>query len=126
MCRFRSFFGTADAPEVEKGYVVRKDQRREIWASEGLVESLISPDLTDSFEVVHSVFSPKARLAKPKRRNTQEVGYVISGRLCVTIDGHKFEVGPGDSFRVRGEPYTWENPTDEPTTVIWVISPPVY
>lgn len=120
-------FGQGVAPAQEQGYIVRAGARRSMGGGEeGLVEELLSPDLTDAFEVIHSTFRPGARLCTPNRRPTQEVGYVISGRLDLTIAGQSFTVGAGDSFRLRGETYDWWNPYVEPAVVIWVIAPPVY
>lgn len=120
-------FGQGVAPAQEQGFIVRAGARRSMGGGEdGLVEELLSPDLTDAFEVIHSTFLPGARLGAPDQRPTQEVGYVISGRLEITIAGQAFSVGPGDSFRLRGEVYQWENPHQEPAVVIWVIAPPVY
>lgn len=120
-------FGEAQVPAAERGYVVRAGARRSMGtAAAGLTEELLSPDLTDSFEVIHSSFAPHSRLKEPTRRDTQEVGYVVSGALRLTIGTRCFDVGTGDSFRIRGEAYTWENPHAEPAVVIWVISPPVY
>ncbi len=59
-------------------------------------------------------------------RPTQEVAFIVSGKLDLEIGGARFTVGPGDSFRIRGEPHRWENPYDEPAVTIWVIAPPVY
>lgn len=121
------FFGQTDAPDVEQGYVVRKNARRQIGSGEaGLIEEMLSPDLTDDFEVVHSVFQPGAALPQPNIRPTQEVGYLISGTLDLMIGGREFTIQPGDSFRIRGEAYTWSNPYEEPAVAIWVIAPPVY
>lgn len=120
-------FGQAPAPAAEHGFVVRRGARRPIGARHaGLVEELLSPDLTDDFEVVHSTFEPGAALEDETTRPTQELGYVLSGRLDLTIGGRAFTVGAGDSFRIRGEAYGWANPYDEPAVVIWVIAPPVY
>lgn len=111
----------------EAGYVVRKGARRPLGSgAAGLIEELLSPDLTDDFEMVHSTFAPQSRLAEPVARPTQEVGYLISGRLDLEIGGRSFTVHPGDSFRIRGEPFRWANPYDEPAVAIWVIAPPVY
>ncbi|MEM9582913.1 MAG: XRE family transcriptional regulator [Pseudomonadota bacterium] len=111
----------------EQGYVVRADTRRPIGSrEEGLIEELLSPDLTDDFEVVHSTFEPGARIAEAVTRETQEVGYVVSGKLDVTISDVTHTLGAGDSFRLRGEPYKWHNRYTEPAVLIWVISPPVY
>ena len=54
------------------------------------------------------------------------MGYLVSGRLHLTITGTLHKLGPGDSFRIRGEDHTWANPYDTPAVVIWVIAPPVY
>ncbi|EPX77827.1 helix-turn-helix domain-containing protein [Litoreibacter arenae] len=111
----------------EQGFVVRAGSRRPIGSREaGLVEELLSPDLTDDFEVVHSTFEPFSEIADPVCRPTQEVGYVIAGRLDLWVAGRTFTLNVGDSFRVRGEPFRWMNPYPTPAVVIWVIAPPVY
>lgn len=121
------FFAHSPALEEEKGYVVRVKSRRPIGSGEeGLREELVSPDLTDDFEMIHSTFEPHSEMQTIAHRPTQEVGYVVSGRLDLTIGTRQFTLGPGDSFRIRNEPYKWVNPYDEPAVVIWVIAPPVY
>ena len=121
------FFGLAPAPAGEVGFVVRKGARRPIGSgAAGLVEELLSPDLTDAFEVVHSTFAPHSEIGETVSRPTQEVAYVISGKLDLTIGGVRFTIHPGDSFRIRGEPFRWANPYDQPAVAIWVIAPPVY
>lgn len=120
-------FSHAAAPANEAGYVVRKAARRQIGSNiAGLVEELLSPDLTDDFEVVHSSFQPHSAITTPVTRPTQEVGYLVSGRLDMLIGGRKFTIHPGDSFRIRNEPFLWANPYDEIAVAIWVIAPPVY
>jgi len=120
-------FGEAAVTPEERGYVVRAGARRAMGsAANGLTEELLSPDLTDSFEVIHSTFAAYSGLEAPVMRETQEVGFVISGRLNLKIAERSFTVCPGDSFRIRGEYYTWDNPYDTPAVVVWVISPPVY
>jgi len=120
-------FGHASAPVEEQGFVVRAGARRPMGTrDEGLVEELLSPDLTDDFEVIHSTFAPGTRMQVPAKRPTQEVGYIIAGRLEVRIAERDFSLGPGDSFRVRGELFSWANPHDAPCMAIWVIAPPVY
>ena len=121
------FFGSTEAKANEVGKIVRKSARRKIGGGEiGLVEELLSPDLTDDFEVLRSVFSPNAKLENFVVRPTQEVGYVVSGNLNLWIEHEMFELEPGDSFRIRGEQFKWANPNDENAVVIWVIAPPIY
>jgi transcriptional regulator with XRE-family HTH domain len=120
-------FGHGSAPAHEQGYVVRAGARRAMGSGEeGLIEELLSPDLTDDFEVIHSTFRPRSRMQTPAQRPTQEVGYIISGQLDLMIGERRFTVGPGDSFRFRGERYAWANPHDTTCVAIWVIAPPVY
>ena len=120
-------FGQSAAPLGEAGYIVRASDRRPIGSSEaGLVEELLSPDLTDDFEMVHSTFAPGSQLTEPVTRPTQEVGYLISGQLNLEVGGRSFTIQPGDSFRIRGEAFRWSNPLDVPAVAIWVIAPPIY
>ncbi|MCA0870777.1 XRE family transcriptional regulator [Seohaeicola saemankumensis] len=120
-------FDHAPANPGEAGYVVRRGHRRPIGSNAaGLVEELLSPDLTDDFEMVHSTFEPHSRIGETVTRPTQEVGYLVSGKLDLEIGSRAFTIHPGDSFRIRGEPFRWINPYDEPAVAIWVIAPPVY
>lgn len=120
-------FRHAAAPAHEAGYVVRRAARRPIGSNTaGLVEELLSPDLTDDFEMVHSTFLPHSRIKDTVTRPTQEVGYLVSGQLEIEIDGTTHRLYPGDSFRIRGEAFRWSNPFDTPAVAIWVIAPPVY
>ncbi len=121
------FLGVADASEEERGLIVRASKRREIGERDsGLFETLLSPDLTDDFEVIHSTFLPGATLEETRQRATSEVVYLISGRLDVWIEDRKFIIEAGDSFRIKGSEYRWANPYDTPASAVWVISPPVY
>ena len=121
------FFGSSEAKASEVGRIVRKSARRKIGGGDiGLVEELLSPDLTDDFEVLRSVFRPNAKLENFVTRPTQEVGYVVSGNLNLWIENEIFELGSGDSFRIRGEQFKWANPNNEDAIVIWVIAPPIY
>ncbi len=114
-------------PSAETGRVVRRSARRAIGERvPGLVEELLSPDLTDSFEVIHSTFLPGSEISAPTDRKTVELGVMLSGQLDVWMGGRKFTVWPGDTFRVRGESLRWANPYDTPAVAVWVISPPVY
>ncbi|MEM9781958.1 MAG: XRE family transcriptional regulator [Pseudomonadota bacterium] len=120
-------FGAAKPRDGEAGRIVRADARRVLGERHGgLVESLLSPDLTDDFEVIHSTFQPGSRRTTPIERPTQELAYLVSGRLDVWLGADRFILGPGDSVRVRGEALRWANPYDIPAVAIWVIAPPVY
>lgn len=121
------FFRNHDAPEEERGLVVRKANRTTLGSREGgLVEELLSPDLSGEFEMIRSVFAPGAETDNVPARPAQDGGYIVSGRLDLWIDGKKFELSEGDSFQFQNCEYRWCNPGDSETLVIWIISPPVY
>ncbi|SMF24341.1 transcriptional regulator, XRE family with cupin sensor [Tistlia consotensis] len=121
------FFGRAASDPQEQGVIVRAGSRRQIGNREaGLVEELLSPDLSAPFEMVRSVFLPGAALAEPSLRDTQETGFLVSGRFEIEIAGTRYALGPGDSFHIDHKPFRWRNPGDEPAVVVWVIAPPTY
>ena len=64
--------------------------------------------------------------ATNQRRETEDAGYVVSGRLDIEIGGVWHSLGEGDSFRFGNKTYRWRNPGSVPAVVIWVVSPPVY
>jgi len=123
-----SLFFSHDVPEeCERGVIVRGARRRLLGTSEtGLVEELLSPDLSGSFEMLRSVFAPGAELKVAATRQTEEAGYVVSGTFEIEIAGVWHRLGVGDSFRFEAKPFRWRNPGSEPAVVIWVVSPPVY
>lgn len=121
-----SLLQTGTAPG-EEGLIVRAGARRPIGSrTPGLTEGLLSPDLTDDFEVIHANFAPGTEITTPMTRDTQEVGYIVKGRFQITLSEKTFKMSAGDSFRLRGEPFLWSNPYSKPCEIIWVISPPVY
>lgn len=120
-------FQSVGIAEGETGLIVRADARRPIVSrTSGVVQELLSPDLTDDFEVIRSVFAPRSRLADPLVRATQEVCYLVKGSFDIIVDGEDYTLHEGDSFRLRGQKFQWANPYDEPCEIIWILSPPVY
>ena len=122
-----SLLAAKDTPPNEDGRIVRKSHHRSIGVrAEGLRELLLSPDLTDDFQVIHSVFEPGAARTDKVIRPTQELAYVLKGSLDIWLDDEAFTVLEGDSFRVRDQALRWANPYDTAAVAIWVIAPPVY
>lgn len=121
------FFGENSGDEQEGRYIVRGSERRRLGNPEaGLVEELLSPDLGGSFEMIRSEFAAGASLDEPQQRDTEESGFVISGRFEIEISGVWHILNEGDSFRFAGEPYRWRNTSKKPAILIWAVSPPVY
>ncbi len=121
------FFTHEGVPAPERSYVVRAGSRRQLGSVEGgLVEELLSPDLGGAFEVVHATFEPGAELKETVTRATEESAYIVEGAFELWVGERHFRLGPGDSFRFKGEPHRWRNPGPGRTVTIWVIAPPIY
>ncbi|MCE6950821.1 helix-turn-helix domain-containing protein [Cereibacter sphaeroides] len=122
------FFRASRQDPGEHGRIVRAAHRSRIGSPcSGLTEELLSPGLTGAFEMIRSVFAPHSKSEGLRRRRDKEDGGVlISGRLILRIGGLTAELSPGDSFQFTDEDYAWENPGDEPAEVIWIVSPPIY
>jgi uncharacterized cupin superfamily protein len=55
------------------------------------------------------------------------VGYVLEGRLELSIDGASHLLGPGDSFSFPSHlAHTYRNPGDTVTRVVWINTPPTF
>jgi quercetin dioxygenase-like cupin family protein len=53
----------------------------------------------------------------------QKGGYVLSGRLRLTVGSETGELEAGDSFQFRADlPHKIFNPYDEPAQLIWIMS----
>ncbi len=121
------FFRNEMAPERERGLVVRAASRVVLGSNEdGIIEELLSPDLSGDFEMVRSVFAPGSASEIIPARAAQDGGYLVCGCLNLWIADALFELKAGDSFSFQNQDYHWANPGSEPCVAVWVISPPIY
>jgi mannose-6-phosphate isomerase-like protein (cupin superfamily) len=56
-----------------------------------------------------------------------EVGYVLEGRLKLSIDDTIYELEPGDSFAFPSNlSHTYRNSGEIVTRIIWINMPPTF
>lgn len=73
------------------------------------------------------IVAPGGGSMGPMRHDGDEVGYVLEGRLELSIVDASYELGPGDSFAFPSHlAHTYRNPGTEVTRVIWVNTPPTF
>ncbi|WP_308914799.1 XRE family transcriptional regulator [Jannaschia sp. LMIT008] len=112
---------------AERGTVTRAGHGRPLGERvPGLDERLLSPDLTDGFELIHSVFAPGSRRDDPVDRPTTEVVHMLSGSLRIWLAEVEHTLRPGDTARLRDAPFRWANPFPEPAVALWFITPAIY
>ena len=122
------FFEANDVPEEERDLVVRRARRRRLDYSAGVVDELLSPNLTGALELLSCRFPPGASSGEePYAHSGEEAGVVIRGRLELWVDGRTVTLEAGDSFGFKSElPHRYRNPGPDETEVIWAITPPSY
>ena len=73
------------------------------------------------------IVAPGGGSMGPMRHEGDEVGYVLEGRLDLSIDDKPHELGPGDSFAFPSNlAHTYCNPGLEVTRVLWINTPPTF
>lgn len=121
------FLSEEPADDREDGVIVRSGRRRTLGAEDsGIVEELLSPDLSGGFAMMRAELAPGAGIEEPRRRAKEEAGYLLAGRLEVEIGGVWHLLAAGDSFQFRNQPVRWRNSGTEPAILIRVVSPSVY
>lgn len=114
-------------PPEERDVVVRSQHRRTLtFTGLGIVEELLSPNLSGPLEVLLSTIEPGADSGDYSHDGV-EAGLVLSGTLDLWIAGKFFRLEEGDSFSFKStEVHRCANPSDSPTKIVWIITPPHY
>jgi DNA invertase Pin-like site-specific DNA recombinase len=122
------FFDADDAPEEERDLVVRRARRRRLDYSAGVVDELLSPNLTGALELLSCRFPPGASSGdEPYTHSGEEAGVVIRGRLELCVGERTVTLEAGDSFGFQSAlPHRYRNPGPDEAEVIWAITPPSY
>ena len=123
------FQDSAAAPAEERDIVVRAALRRRLdFTGTGMIEELLSPNLSGAFELVLGTFAPGAASGdRPYGRPGEEAGVIISGELELWIGERHFLLKEGDAFTFSSaEPHRAQNTSDRETVVLWVLAPPSY
>jgi transcriptional regulator with XRE-family HTH domain len=114
-------------PPEERDIVVRKQHRRTLkFTGLGIVEELLSPNLSGPLEVLLSTIEPGAD-SEDYSHGGVEAGLVLTGTLDLWVAGKFFRLEEGDSFSFKStDVHRCANPSNQPTKVVWIITPPHY
>ena len=105
------------------GPVQRADSRKLIRLASGVIWERLTttsePDL-EFLKVTYEVGGASSPESEFQRHGGHEWGYVLSGRLSVTIGFDEYELGPGDSVSLDSTtPHRLFNRGGEPVHAIW-------
>lgn len=123
------FHGGSEAPEEERGFIVRRGNRRSLtFGDTGVHEELLSPNLSGQLELIMTTFRPGSWTGEEDRiRKGEEAGLVLEGTLELWVEGQHFVLSEGDSFTFRRSgPHRCHNPGKVDTRVLWIMTPPSY
>jgi len=121
--------GGREVPEEERGFIVRRSNRRSLrFGDTGVFEELLSPNLSGALELILTTFKPDSWTGEEDRlRQGEEAGLVLQGTLELWVEGQHFLLHEGDSFTFRRTgPHRCHNPGDADALVLWIITPPSY
>lgn len=122
-----SDFFAMGSTETEQ-HVFRADELTEIGRG-GISFRKIGNDLTRrALQVMYETYQPGSDTGKIMLRHTgEEAGFVISGRVEITIGSAVHMLAPGDAYYFKStEPHRFRNVSAEPTIVVSVCTPPTF
>ena len=114
---------------ADQGVVTRAKERStfRIDAKGSRLERLIPPNLGHLLEGNLHILEPGGGSDGILMHEGEEVGYVLSGVLALTVSGVQYLLYAGDSFVYRSEePHSYLNPSEVTTQVLWVSTPPTF
>ena len=122
------FFTTSNPQE---DLIVRKDSRKALrtpTATASYEYELLTPDTNGSIEFVLQKFKANSDSGDAvQTHGGEEVAYVVSGQLLLTLDQTEFMLYSGDSARIPAmTPHIWSNPTNDDAVLIFAVTPPCF
>ena len=117
-------FFEASHERLPEHYVVRRGRRRTIlYPCSKVKNELLVPDLRGRLEAIYFRAPGKTRSPVYKHEG-EEFGYVLKGRLRVTVGDDTFVLGKGDSITLPShQPHFWEA-LGRGAEALWVATPP--
>lgn len=117
-------FPTDEGFEGNGSVVARvKDRKRIELAQTGVTKELLTPFRhLPRLDIYMMTLEPGGRSSdQPYAHDGEEAGIVIEGGLELIVDGRKYVLGEGDTFRFKSSrPHQFSNAGDRVTRALWV------
>jgi transcriptional regulator with XRE-family HTH domain len=120
-----SFLQTDQEPP---GLVVRKETRKRLVPSEGLIYELLTPDLQRRLEVLRvQIARDFDNSERPFVHEGEECVHMLEGELLIYIGGDRYHLEEGDSITYDPTvPHWYRNPFPRPGIIFSAITPPSF
>jgi transcriptional regulator with XRE-family HTH domain len=113
------------SPQASEGPVVRSDERQAIHLGSGVTWERMSPYTdrgVDFLYVIYEVGGASAPERSLIRHGGREYGFLLEGRLGVTVGFETHELEPGDAVAFDSTtPHRLFNAGDAPAKAIWCV-----
>lgn len=117
------FFALDEAPADR--YVVKRSERRLLrLTSSGVLKEALLPAGKGLLEMYELTLNPGGGSGSDFiSHKGEKAGYVLSGRLRLTLDGVSEVLEEGDTFRFPSSlPHMFDNPAAEVARIIWITT----
>jgi len=110
------------------GLVVRKEHRKRLVPSEGLIYELLTPDLQRRLEVLRvEIARGFDNSERPFVHDGEECIHMLEGELLIYIGGDEYHLNEGDSVTYDPTvPHWYRNPFSRPGIIFSAIAPPSF
>ena len=114
--------------QEEIGLVVRKDRRKRLVPSEGLIYELLTPDLQRRLEVLRvQMACGFDNSDRPFVHEGEECVHMLEGELLIYIDGDEYYLEEGDTITYDPTaPHWYKNPFSRPGIIYSAVTPPSF
>lgn len=109
----------------ERSPVQDPENRRSIQLDSGVTWERLTAQPDHDVDFLYLRYPPGSESTAPEalmRHNGREYGFVISGRLHVTLGFDEYDVGPGGSISFDcTQPHRFANHGDRPVEAVWLV-----
>ncbi|WP_020042058.1 cupin domain-containing protein [Salipiger mucosus] len=127
---FLSLFDDGEArASRESRMIVRADRRKTVdFGDRKMVKSFLTVHDEGALQVMEIVLEAGGSSGEESYAHEgEECGLVLSGRLELVVDDHRYQLSPGDAFHFEStRPHRFRNLAEVETRVIWITTPPVW
>ena len=113
--------------DVSSPCVVKLNHGKRLSGTADAILELLSADPSGKkIQPYRLVCQPGASRDQPPTYPGEKFGFVLKGRLTVTVGEETFVLEAGDSIHYQTlQPHSWRNEGDEECIAIWAVSPPI-
>ncbi len=103
-------------------WLSRPPMRRTLRYANGVTDHVVSPALSNKFIMLETRLEAGAAFEEHRLLESEEqAGYVLQGKIILSVDGEEMELQKGDAFQINSATsYRCVNASTQPARVLWI------